>query len=84
MEYDFTEYNTAQLKAIIIVNYRQMRVATDLYDQMISLGYEEGVARVHMPPSRLWEWTDQAEQEVKRRESNEPSDALQGKRPVQA
>lgn len=84
MEIDFTEFSTTQLKAIITVNDRTIRESTQLYDKMISMGIEEGVARVYMPPTRLWEWTDQAEQELKRRESNEPSDALQGEQPVQA
>jgi hypothetical protein len=77
MGYDFSAYSITQLRNIIIVNDRTIRESTEVYDKMIAMGIDEGIARVYMPPSSLWEWTDQAEQELKRREAaHEPSNAV--------
>jgi thymidylate synthase ThyX len=77
MQYDFSAYTDYQLKAIIVVNDRTIRDSTDTYNKLIEAGVSESYARGVLPRSTLWEWTDQAEQELKRREeAREPSNAV--------
>ena len=77
MDYDFSEYTTVQLQNCVIVNDRAIKEASETFDRLVGMGIDERHARAHMPRTTLWEWTDQAEQELKRREAaREPSNAL--------
>jgi hypothetical protein len=77
MDYDFTDFTTEQLRNCIINNDRTIATATENYNKLIERGIEERTAKMIMPRTTLWEWTDQAEQELKRREAaREPSNAL--------